>query len=337
MSVDTQVAEINKTYKELYDSVKEAIGELSAFSRGFTDVYYQFGQSNLQYVYADTDYIPIKAIKTADNMITTIKTLADKIGTIKYVPPPEIDGTFKMEKTRVWESDFANQISNSLSDYMTSMGIPAKEFQDAIFNEDYERKKIILEDLYDLADSKAGARGFTYPNSMITALKLDAQTKYQYDRNQTSRDILKLVTEWARQNYQFSIEKGLTLEAFHSDFTYKYCTAFVDIYKNLVLASVERFKAEIAASAEPIMALIEAAKLPVEVDKINADISKENATLDIEQRKMKISEIMENYKARLQYAIQQFQLQINGLDSAAKQTGLFAQSVSRSYIGIDKN
>ena len=150
-------------------------------------------------------------------------------------------------------------------------------------------------------------------------------------------DITKLITEWARQNQQFAIEKGIALETFHTDFTYKYGTAFIDIYKNLILASIEQFKAEISKYIEPIRALTEAAQLPVEVAKINADIDKANIELGIKSNEVQIKEQMDAYTTDINGAVNTFATRINALSAVAQQSAEFVKSASRSSISIQKN
>lgn len=330
MAVADMLNKVQDDFDSLKAEAEDAIGDLKTFATGAGAIFY--GVDSWEGI---DDLLPIKVITVTDSMIATVSALANKIGTVTYTPPPMITN-FEMLDHKVWKDPLADQIEASISDYIISMGIPDKPYQDAIFNESYDRNLQVLNDLYELADAKVGARGFTYPNSMVTALKLDAQQKYQFDRNQISRDITKLVTEWARQNYQFAIEKGITFEQFHADFTYKYCTAFVEIYKSLVLASIERFKAEISKYTEPIRGLVEAAKLPLEAGKINADIQKANIDSHIESNKALIQQEVAQYATDMNNAVQQFSVRVNALDSVAKQTSAFAQASSRSVIGIQK-
>ena len=171
---------------------------------------------------------------------------------------------------------------------------------------------------------------------MTTILKLDAQQKYQFDRNQISRDITKLVTEWARQNYQFAIEKGIAFEQFHADFTVKYCTAFVDIYKNLIMAAIERFKADISKFVEPIKGLVEAAKLPFEVASKNAEIEKWNTEFKTSDNAREIDEALKIFDLNTKKVLSNFSTQVTALDSIAKQQAALIQASSRSVLGVKK-
>ena len=333
MAVTDLLATIESNFDTLKASADDALAALKLQA--------QWSAPNLTYGLGDTsvattnEFIPIAIVNSVDDMIITVNNLAAKIDSINYNPPTELT-SFEMLNHKVWSDVFADKIETSLSDYLTSMGIPDKSYQDAIFNEDYNRKLQTLNDLYDLADAKVGARGFTYNNDQSTALKLDAQQKYQFDLTQIGRDITKLVTEWARQNYQFAIDKGISFEQFHADFTYKYCTGYVDIYKNLVMASIERFKAELGKYVEPIRALIEAAKLPLEVSKMNTDINIANANTNLEAIKLQVQEAVQVYDANVRSSLGIFQTQVQALSEVAKETASFIQAASRSVIGIQK-
>lgn len=330
MSVTTMLNKVDQDFASARDKAYAAVSSLNVLASSSAYGNYSAGE-----LFAENSSIPIERITVADDMIDTVLELADSLAGLTFNPPKAIDD-FHMLKTKVWSDSFANQIENSLSNYLSTLGVPAVEFQSAIFNESVERNLQTLNDLLDLAEAKTGARGFTYPNSMTTILKLDAQQKWQFDRNQINRDTTKLVTEWARQNYQFAIEKGITFEQFHADFTYKYCTAFVDIYKNLVMASIERFKAELSKAVEPIKAYLEAAKLPVEIAKANADIDKINAELRANDNTRKIDEAIKKFDINSRQYVQVFSEQIKALTAVASDTANLVQAASRSVIGIQK-
>ena len=330
MAITEDIAKVSADFDNARAKAYQAIDSLSL--KGMSSTFAIYGAEGL---YATNPYIPIERITIADSMIETVMDLAGAISSIEFLPPRPITD-FEMSNHKIWQDAFANKIEGSLSAYVSSMGIPDKIYQDAIFEEDKQRKLQTLNDLYELADAKTGARGFTYPNDHGTILKLDAQQKYQFDLTQIGRDISKLVTEWARQNYQFAIDKGIALETFHADFTYKYCTAFVDIYKNLVLAAVERFKADISKYIEPIRALVEAAKLPVEVAKLNSDISKANADIEAQENARKIDEAIKVFDIKSRQFITIFGEQIKALSAVAQDTASMVQAASRSVINIQK-
>ena len=329
---------IESSYNEMRSKAFTAIDTLNSYSQwNSSSILYDKNnpESPHKYLAKNNEVTPIDLIKNADSILETVIQLANDITNVQYNPPADI-GPFEMLKSRVWEGEVSDQIQSNILSYIDSMGIPDKEFQDAIFNKEYDRKLQTLNDLFELADAKVGARGFTYNNSLSTALKLDAQQKYQFDKTEVGREILRIVTDWARQNYQFAIDKGISFEQWNSDFTYKYCTGFVEIYKNLLLTSVERLKADLAQYLEPIRALLEAAKLPIELGTANAQIAMQNAEMNYKDNLKEINEAIDVYKVRAQSSISDFQTQVNGLAEVAKQTSSFAQAVSRTQIDFKK-
>lgn len=336
MSVSSMLQEVASSFNSLKLDADRSVSELKT-KANWGDAFALWNPQPQEMLYHQNNAVPIPLSTATDAMLKTVQDLATKIDKVKYIAPKGLDPNFKMLDTKQWKSSFLESIQSNLSSYISSMGIPNSTYQNAIFNEDYDRKRQTLADLMGLADSKVGAKGFTYTNSQATVIKLDAQQKYQFDKSQVGRDISKLVTEWARQNYQFAIEKGLTLEQFHADFTYKYCTAFVDIYKNLVLAAVDTFKAEIAAIVEPINGLVMASKFPLEKDKLNADIQKANTELAIQDNQVQINEVVDRFKAATSSAIATYQAQLNASADIMKQVSSYIQAASRTVIGIDKS
>jgi len=100
---------------------------------------------------------PVGAITAVDDMVKTVNALATQIGQIVFVPPTAIPD-FQMSNHKEWVDAFADKIETSLSSYIDSMGIPDKSYQDAIFNESYDRNLQTLNVLLELADAKTGSR-----------------------------------------------------------------------------------------------------------------------------------------------------------------------------------
>lgn len=330
-SVTASLTAIQKDYAEAKVSAADAIRDLKSIASGWSILK---DPNNWDDPNNHEDLIDL--VKGVDTYVSRIDDIARTISAIKYNPPNGFDPNFKMQDNYIWRGALSDSIKTELAAYLASDGIPTKEFQDAIFNTDIERKQQTLNDLYELADAKTGAKGFTYPNSMTTALKLDAQQKYQFDRENQSREIVKTVTEWAKQIYQFSIEKGIEFEKFHADFTFQYCTAFVSVYKDLVLAATTEFKARIEAATAPIQAYIEAAKLPLDLGKLNADIQKENIALFIESNKIKVEEGLGYLREVNQSYITEFAQRIGAYSKISDNLAQIVQAASRAGITIQK-
>jgi hypothetical protein len=269
------------------------------------------------------------------DLVGLFQKIDEFIDGIKNIAPPVFPDApnFFMLNHEVWEEQFMDDIKASLWAYIQSMGIPDASYQNAIFNEDYERNLLVLNDLYNLADAKTGARGFSYPNDWGGALKIDAQVKYQYDRTQLSRTIVKTVTEWARDNYQFSITQGIEHQKAHMDFTYKYCTAFLTIFKDLIIVILETYKSRLAAIALPVEILIKEVQLLLDYVKIETEVDKANETLKQSRSAVQISEALQKYSNDVQHLNVWLTQQYECFKAASSDASALAQSATNSVIG----
>lgn len=267
-----------------------------------------------------------------DNIIAKIDAYIVQLNQVKlpqFPTPPSM----VMLNTSVWSDPLSDQIKSSLQGYITSMGLPDVSYQNAIFNKDYERNLQALNDLYDLADAKTGARGFNYPNDFGTALKLDAQQKYQFDRAEIGRNITRTLTEWAKQAYQFAVERGIGLEQMLSDFTYKYCTAGVQVYRDAVMALIEQLKAQITVLSEPVNLLIHELTAAYEYSKLKMEVDKANEVILEERAKIKISEALTKYGHDTSLLANEFSQQMQQYRSAAETSAQMAQAASTQILG----
>lgn len=128
---------------------------------------------------------------------------------------------------------------------VTTLSSETERLQVALFAADRERKGQTLRDLYSAANATTGARGFSYPNSMTLALKLDAQQKYQFDLTQTARDLIKLIFEWAKNNYQFTLPQAANTHQADTEFNLKYAAALLQTYVEQTRLILDETKAKV--------------------------------------------------------------------------------------------
>jgi hypothetical protein len=336
-SFDTVYASQDAAYKLIWDKAQDAMKDLkNASAGGYIDSNPAgFDLNTLKYDPGKPEEI---LLKLPFNIEPLFQKIDDYIVQIKNVKAPIIPDApnFQMQDHQIWSDPFAEKIKTSLSSYIDTMGIPDVTYQNAIFNEDFERNRSILNDQYDLADAKTGARGFTYTNDYGNGLKIDAQVKYQYDRTQVSRTISKTITEWARQNFQHATDKGIVLEQAHMDFTYKYCTAFVQIYKEMVVAALEGYKAQMEVILAPVNLLAKEVEIFMDYAKVAAEIDKTNETLKQSRSSIEIQEALAKYGHDSTAAITKMGQRLNALQQIAQHSSTIAQSASGSVIGITK-
>lgn len=196
------------------------------------------------------------------------------------------------------------------------------KLQSALYAKEYERKTQTLRDLYSAADAATGAAGFSHPNSMSTALKLDAQQKFQFDLAQTSRDLIVGIFDWAKTNYQFSIQQGIAAHGADVEFNVRYLDTTIKAYSTTVNALIEKYQADVAAmvskseiKVKEFLAQFDGelakqralkeiqlkdAAFDLDVAKLNADIASDEMKLQIEDFKARVANFLETAKVNLE-------------------------------------
>jgi len=335
---DNIIDAVENSYGDIFDIAKEAFSSLTlASAGGYVDqIAAPFNQGTLQFDPGAPNTITFVSPIQIENIIQTIDNYIDKLSLIKAPVFPNAPN-MTMQDHEVWVSTLTAKMKSNLSSYIDSMGIPDVAYQNAIFNEEFERNLQTLNDLYDLADAKTGARGFTYTNDFGNSLKIDAQQKYQFDRTQISRTISKTITEWARQNYQFAIDKGLNYEQIQMDFTYKYCTAFVQIYRDLVMAALEVYKAQIEVLIAPIDALIKELDAAIKYSQMLIDIEKTNENLKQSRSGIQIQEALQKYGNDVSSATNKLGQRLKSLENVASNSANLAQANTQSVLQFIKN
>jgi len=328
---------VTEAYQEIYNIAQNAFSNLTlASAGGYVDqTAAPFDQGTLEFDPGQPNIVRFTSPISIDEIIRTIDTYIAKLSLITPPTFPEAPN-MNMQDHEVWVSTLTTKMKSNLSSYIDSMGIPDVTYQNSIFNEELERNLQTLNDIYDLADAKTGARGFTYTNDFGNSLKIDAQQKYQFDRTQVSRTISKTIVEWARQNYQFAIEKGLSYEQMEMDFTYKYCTAFVQIYRDLVMAALEVYKAQIEVLIAPIEALIKELDAAIKYSQMLLDIDKTNETLKQHRSEIQISEALQKYGNDISSATNKLGQRLHALEQVVSQSAGLAQANTQSVLQVIK-
>lgn len=328
---------VTEAYQDIYDIAHNAFSNLTlASAGGYVDqTAASFDQTTLKFDPGKPNTITYVSPISIDSLIQTIDSYLARLSAINSPVFPNAP-TMTMQDHEVWVSTLATKMKSNLSDYIDSLGIPNVTYQNSIFNEEFERNLQTLNDLYDLADAKTGARGFTYTNDFGNSLKLDAQQKYQFDRTQVSRTISKTITEWARQNYQFAIDKGLSYEQIEMDFTYKYCTAFVQIYRDLVMAALEVYRAQIEVLIAPIDALIKELDAAIKYSQILIDIEKTNENLKQHRSEIQIQEALQKYGNDISSATNKLGQRLHALEQVVAQSAGLAQANTQSVLQVIK-
>lgn len=243
-------------------------------------------------------------------------------------------------KTRL--TTFTDSIVNAddVDTAVTKLAGEQTRMESALFYRDYERKSQALRDLYSAADASTGAAGFSYPNSMTVALKLDAQQKFQFDLSETSRTLITHIFDWAKSNYQFSLQQGISAHNADADFNLRYLDASIKVYTATLDGLIKKYQADVAAAIskaelklqeytaqlnselEKTFRLkelqLKEAGFDVELAKINAGIAADNIKLQIEDYKARVGNFLDTAKLNLEDRDANVKNQISASTAAAQ-------------------
>jgi len=194
----------------------------------------------------------------------------------------------------VWTTDGSTQVKDAIWNIIYNNGIGISQaLQDSLFNADRERKLLALNDALTLIAARTGGKGFRKPTSVTAAQENEAILKYQFDLENQSREITKLMEEHARTNMQFATQQGIAFETFHADFANKYDAMFLSMKKTAIELYVSKINAEIAAYEAYVKGLIQKVELAkaeaqyfstvgnVLLDKYKADIQQATAKAEL--------------------------------------------------------
>lgn len=198
--------------------------------------------------------------------------------------PPTLSGY----NAPIWNETFWSNLKNLLTSFtsnitgsddvdtvVTKLTGETTKLQVALYAADRERKQQALRDAYSAANSATGARGFTFPNSMTTVLKLAAQQQYTFDLSQTSRDLVKNIFEWAKSNYQFTVEKQISAHNADVDFNMRYADVLIRVYSEQVRNVLQEYRDKIAGEIAKAEQKLKAYSIRLDVVKTNASVSSE--------------------------------------------------------------
>ena len=212
---------------------------------------------------------------------------------------PAVDGY----TTPIWNDTFWTNLKSLLTTFtsnitsgddvdtvVTKLTGETTKLQVALYAADRERKQQALRDAHSAANSAVGARGFTYPNSMTTALKLAAQQQYTFDLSQASRDLVKQIFEWAKSNYQFTVERQISAHSADVDFNIRYADILVRVYSEKVRSILEEYRNKVAGEISKAEQKIKEYTLRLDVTRVNAAIHESDDRIKLAKLEGKIKE-----------------------------------------------
>lgn len=317
----TSQAEIVQAYiDETKDTAMQAVDDLKMASMNSFDVFWNYHNGNIQsgldFTNVLFDYQPpvlpdIPVFDSSDVVYEEVATEA--------------------HNTYVWSSAGDAKIKEAIWNTVYNQGIGlSQELQDSIFQSDRERKLLALSDSIMMINARTGAKGFNYPVSITKAQENEVILKYQYDLENQSREITKLMEEHARVNIQFAIQQGIAVENFHADFTTKYDQLFLEMIKT----SVELYVARIKADIDAYEAYIKGVVAKAEVVMLNAKYLATVGSVMLDKYKTDVAQ--EAHKTQLAFNVSSTNLSntLSALDGYAKTAAGIIQAASNNYISV---
>jgi hypothetical protein len=255
--------------------------------------------------------------------------------------------------TQMWSETFWTNLKSKLTAFtdditgaddieaaITKLTSDTTQMQSAMFAKTYEHHAQTLRDEYSAADSSTGARGFTYPNSMTTAERLNAQQKFRFALSQNARDLVEKLFDWARNGYQFAIQQSIAAHGADVEFNVRYLDTTVKVYTATVNSQIEKFEAEVrsvigqaGSRVQEYAALASAeidklrelndirlreATFDLAVDKTNADIDAEDMRIQIADFQARVNNFFETVRADLESRDRNVKNRINAAQASAQ-------------------
>jgi hypothetical protein len=230
---------------------------------------------------------------------------------------------------------FVNNITDAddLDTVVTKLTSGTTKAQIAMYAQDLERKQQGLRDLYSAANSSTGAKGFLYPNLLTVALKLDAQQKYQFDLSQTARDLIKYLYEWAKTNYQFAVEKGISAHQADVDFNVRFANELIASYTATLSGVIETYKAKIYELMTQSEAKLKEISTSVEILKTNASVLTAIDDVKVKVYAATVQDTIQRLNAAISQQTSQIENKIKAYSAAAQASATMAASSSQIILG----
>lgn len=310
-----------ETYaEEVRDTALAAVEELKTVALQNFDVFWNNNQGPIQ-----------SGISLADDILIN--------WTQPVIPElPEFESTAELRdlsieehNTYVWDTEGEEHIKETILNTLSNYGIGiSQSFQDAMFQADRDRKLLALSDALYATAARYGAKGFRYPNSVVQNAQNEIILKYQYDLENQSREITKLIEEHARTNIQFAVQQGIAFENFHADFANKYDQLFIELEKAAVDIYVKEIEAEIARYKASILnttTRLELAKLEADYLGTIGNIAINKYKTDVEQETARTSLTLNEYLGNFGHKLQALQ----GYATTASKLAGVASSIDLQY------
>lgn len=241
------------------------------------------------------------------------------------------DLSYDRHNTYVWDTSGEQQVYNAIWNIINQQGVGlSQDLQDSIFRADRERKLLTLSDSLDIINAKTGSKGFRKATSITGAQQNEVILKYQYDLENQTREITKLMEEHARVNLQFAVQQGIAFENFQADFTAKFDSMFLEMKKTAVQLYTSQVQAEVAVFEATVKSILQ----KVELAKAEASYFATVGGVLVEKYKADIDQAAKKAQVAFETANNNAMNTLKGLTGAAQTAQAVMQSVNSTNISL---
>lgn len=212
------------------------------------------GTALSQYSYTLSDATLLAARNEIFTNIAGFRTSleAASIGTLV-----SYDADVAGNKTALWSENFWTDLKTKLSAFtdnilntdnvdtvITKLSADATKMESALYRKGQQRKQQVLRDRLSAASSMAGAKGFTYPNHHNFGAMISASQDYSFSLSEEADKLIGIMTEWAKSNYKFALEKRISSHESDVAFNNRFIDTCLQAVTEKNRTILEKFKEE---------------------------------------------------------------------------------------------
>jgi hypothetical protein len=301
----------------LESQVQDAINKLDAFISGRT-TWVSFAPSP-SFAPTPGDIIPLGSLPTL-----TPAVFGAELGD----PLSEIDRFYGHNLL----APMLDSIQNTLMGWITSGGVGiSDDVQNALWENNRQRRLQSLRDVNDVIHSKDAARGFAAFSGGPTGRdEYNQLIEYQRNDENLNYEITFKMAELAQQNVQFAISQNIAIENIQAAFSQGIAGIFLNM-KRLIL---EKFKIEADQRIAEWRAKIDAILAGYRVAEVNGQTSIAYQALLVKQWEVMMTQGTDRTKALIQEAEQQTQVQLSAVQSLVSTLGSTISAALMQTTGI---
>lgn len=217
---------------------------------------------------------------------------------------------------------------------ITKLTSETDKLQVALYSADLGRKQQALRDAMSAINSLTAKKGFSYPNSMTSAMQTDVIQKYMFDLSQVSKDLIKLIFEWAKSNYQFSVGQRVAAHAADVEFNLRYADTLIKSFSEQASVVIAKYKAEIEVIGNQVAHVIKKYALRMEIEKSRVEAATASDKYNLAAFIKASDESVAAFKMQTEQLTAQAVAKVNAAATAVTAAANMAAAANQTAIGV---